>query len=185
MDVLNHLREEDNEIVAFDIETNSTDEKNCTIIGIAVTCYEDEGMYIPLYEYNGTELVPFWAKELEEATIVRDLCDILINKKLIMHNGVFDIACIFHSFGINLTDALYCDTILLKHTLDEERPFGLKDLGQKYFGDEAVSEQLDLKANVTSKGGKWNMRNKDMYMADLDILGKYACKDVILTLKAI
>lgn len=91
--------------------------------------------------------------------------------------------CMYHSYGIDLTPALYCDTIMLKHTLDEERPFGLKDISVKYFGDDAADEQLDLKENVIAKGGKWTQKQKDMYMADLNILGKYACKDVDLTMQ--
>lgn len=100
-----------------------------------------------------------------------------------MHNGVFDIACIYHSYGHNLTNALHADTILMKHTVDEERPFGLKEIALMCYGEEAVDEQADLKENVISKGGKWNRSNKDMYMADLDIIGKYAIKDTLLTFK--
>lgn len=107
-----------------------------------------------------------------------------------MHNGVFDIACIYHSYGINLIEALYCDTILLKHTVDEEQPFGLKDLAVKYQReidlpeDElANQEQLLLKEAVLAAGGKWTQKQKDMYLAPAEIIGTYCCADVDLTLR--
>lgn len=73
--------------------------------------------------------------------------------------------------------------MLAKHTVHEEPPFGLKDIGVALFGEEAADEQQDLKDEVLERGGKWNKGNKDMYMASMQTLAKYAIKDVILTLK--
>lgn len=100
-----------------------------------------------------------------------------------MHNGVFDIACIYHNYGVDITEYLYHDTMLAKHTLDEEHPFGLKDLGELYFGEEARDEQLDLAESVKANGGRWTKTQKDIYMGDLALISKYAIKDVILTAK--
>lgn len=107
-----------------------------------------------------------------------------------MHNGVFDIAVMFHSYGIDLTEALFADTILMKHTVDEERPFGLKETAERYknyigFTQEefANQEQQDLKESVIKNGGKWTKDQKDIYKGDLEIIGKYCCADVDLTIK--
>lgn len=173
------------EVLALDLETDGVEEHVCNVIGIAFTPLETEGVYVPLREWVDDELkyvtCTKTGKRLEEW--VDEILDTLSTKKLVLHNGVFDIACLFHSYSRDLTDSVYADTVLMKHTIDEERPFGLKSIGELYYGAGAVEEQQDLKENVLAKGGKWNKSNKDMYMADLDILAKYAIKDVILTLK--
>lgn len=106
-----------------------------------------------------------------------------MNKRLVMHNGVFDIACIYHKYGIDLTPALFADTMLMKHTVAEERPFGLKEIGEMLFGEEATDEQRDLGESVLANGGKWNKYNKEIYKGDTFKIGKYAIKDTVLTAK--
>lgn len=140
-------------------------------------------MYLPLYVYNKEEdkLDPLFSDK-ERIQMVTKICDTLMNYKLIMHNGVFDVSSIYHEYAINLTRALYADTQLMKHTVDEERPFGLKDLGEIKFGEGAIEEQLALKESVIANGGRWTKKDKDMYKADMEILAEYAIKDVILTL---
>lgn len=166
-------------------------EKTTRVIGIGVSYYTDEGIYFPLASFNTQtrELLPL-ATEQYEKEFVDELCKILLKKKLIMHNGVFDIAVMWHFYGINLLPALYADTILMKHTVDEERPFGLKEVAEAYklqigFSDEeaANQEQLELKESVIANGGKWTMKQKDIYMGQMEIIGKYCCADVDLTLK--
>lgn len=160
------------------------------MIGIAFCWDTDYGYYLALNEWNKTQkkLDSFFDRETEH-NLVEALCLALtgasnkIDRKLIMHNGVFDIACIYHSYGIDLTPWLYHDTILSKHTIDEEHPFGLKDLGVRYFGENATDEQQDLAESVKANGGRWTKSEKDMYMGDLDLIAKYAIKDVILTAK--
>lgn len=164
-------------------------EKTANVIGIGVACYIDEGWYIPIEEWKNGALHSVWNKGVI-SDFLEEFFKILLKKNLIMHNGVFDIACIYHSYGVNLTEALYCDTILLKHTVDEERPFGLKDLAIKYQeeiglpDDElANQEQLLLKEAVLKAGGKWTQKQKDMYLAPAKIIGTYCCADVDLTLR--
>jgi len=128
---LSYLEDQDHDFVSFDIETNSVVEKTARVIGIGFTCWNDEAWYIPLAEWLPEEVDHDGEREREEVwdlqptmdedmekEFIEELCKILLKKKLIMHNGVFDIACIYHSYGIDLTKALYCDTILLKHTVD-------------------------------------------------------------------
>lgn len=141
---------------------------------------------MPLAEWDkeAKVLKSFYSEDVENK-LVKKLCDALVldGRKLIMHNGVFDIACMFHSYGINLTEYLYHDTILSKHTVDEERPFGLKEISEMLFGEGAKDEQLDLAESVKANGGRWTKTQKDMYMGDLELISKYAIKDVILTAK--
>lgn len=182
---------EDNEFIAFDIETNGVNERTCRVVGISVTAYIDEGWYLPLaiWDHEKQVLNPTFEKE-EEQEIIEDICKLLLKRKLIMHNGIFDILCMFYSYGVDLTPALFCDTILLKHTVDEEHPFGLKEIASRYqekigipAEDVANQEQEELKESVKERGGKWTKENKEMFKADFLILGKYACADVDLTLR--
>jgi DNA polymerase I-like protein with 3'-5' exonuclease and polymerase domains len=190
-EILKELRNDKVEYVAFDIETNSNIEKSTKTIGIGITYYFDEGYYFPFAKFDSSlnKLVNLTDTASEKA-FVRELCLILSKKKLIMHNGVFDVNVIKAEYGIDLTTALYADTILLKHTVDEERPFGLKEVAELYkenigFTEEeaANQEQLDLKESVIRNGGKWTKKQKDIYKGDLELIAKYCCADVDLTLK--
>ena len=176
------LDDKETELVSFDLETDGVEEHLCRIIGIAIATATDHGYYIPLAEFDKETkaLKVLWDEETERE-LVEILCDILIDKKLVMHNGVFDIACMYHSYGIDLTPAMYHDTMLSKHTVDEERPFGLKEIGEMLFGEGARDEQLDLAESVKKNGGRWTKTKKDIWMGDPDLVAKYAIKDVMLT----
>lgn len=179
---MDYIASPENEYIAFDIETNSPEEHLARVIGLAVTAFKDQGVYLTLAKWGEKDVLRPVYSELEEKEIVSKVCKALLQKKLIMHNGIYDILTMLHSYGIDLAPALYCDTILLKHTLDEERPFGLKDLGVRYFGEDADEEQRDLAVSVKQNGGKWTKYNKDIYKGDPELIGKYAAKDVALTM---
>lgn len=188
--LLNELEAAD-DLVSFDIETDGLVEVRCNVIGVSFSWEENQGAYIVLREWDevNKKLVAL-LPEQEEKDLMQWLCDILLKKNLVMHNGVFDIAVIHHRYKVNLTEALVADTTVLKHTLDEERPFGLKEIAEKYkeyigfTAEEAANqEQQLLKESVIARGGKWNKENKDIYMGDPQIIGTYACADTDLTLK--
>jgi DNA polymerase I-like protein with 3'-5' exonuclease and polymerase domains len=179
------------EYVAFDIETSGREEHKCEVIGVAVTGHFDEGYYATFRSWNPvTKKLDRLVTEEEELAFIEQLCDSLKRKKLILHNAVFDITVFRHRYNINLTDSVYCDTMMLKHTLDEEQPFGLKDIATIYkeeigipTGDIANQEQLTLAASVKKNGGKWTEVEKEIWKGDVDEIGFYACADVDLTLK--
>lgn len=179
------------EYVAFDLETDSANEKKARVIGIGVTGHVNQGFYIAFWKWDtaSQSLVRIVSAEDEEK-FVWELCELLIKKKLIMHNGVYDITVMEDYYGILLTSALYADTILMKHTVDEERPFGLKDVAvalQSQIGippeEVANQEQLELKESIEKAGGKATKTQMDIYKADFEIIGKYCCADVDLTLR--
>jgi len=114
----------------------------------------------------------------------------LKGKKLIMHNGSFDIRYTKCYFGIDLREDLYCDTMLLRHTLKEDGPFGLKDIAIELQNEleldverQANEEQLLMKENIKKNGGSVSKENYEIYKADMDLLGKYAAADTDLTLR--
>lgn len=188
-EILNYVSEL--EYVAFDIETDGKDEYKCQTIGVAVTGHFDNGYYAAFKSWNPVfSRLDRLVSEEEERAFITKLCDILDKKKLILHNAVFDVTVFRHQYNINLTDSVYCDTMLLKHTLDEDRPFGLKDITELYkkelgIGEDEVSnqEQLTLGESVKRNGGKWTKTDKEIWKGDVDEIGFYACADVDMTLK--
>ncbi len=186
---LNHLSSA--EFVAFDIETDGVDEQTARVIGVSFSHAYDIAYYVPLMEWNEEvgELLSIHSGPVE-AQIIADLCEALRTKKLIMHNGIFDIVVMESYYGWDLAPALYADTILMKHVLDEERPFGLKEIAVMYQAEIGIpkdeianQEQLDLKDSVIAAGGKWTKTQKDMYKGAKLILARYAAADADLTLK--
>lgn len=107
---------------------------------------------------------------------------------LIMHNAPFDCTGVAYNLGIDLAPNLHTDTILTKHFLDENTPHALKkvatqwkqDLGFDPHDDE-ISEQRELGGTVIRNGGKWNGKDKHVWRGDARAIGKYACKDTMLT----
>jgi DNA polymerase I-like protein with 3'-5' exonuclease and polymerase domains len=176
------------DVIAYDTETTGLNVRKEKVIGFSVTCREGTGWYLPLYIWDKVEkrLVP----QEWELSISHDILNRLKNKKLIMHNASFDVRVTVNNFGISLISALHADTQLMKHTLHEEGPFALKDnavIYAKEIGlddqDAANQEQLELEENVIANGGKWKKEQKDMYMADLEVLAKYAIADTDITLR--
>jgi DNA polymerase I-like protein with 3'-5' exonuclease and polymerase domains len=176
------------EIIAFDTETTGLNVRKEKVIGFSVSCIEGTGWYLPLYVWDKN------AKTLNaqdwEFSVARDILERLRVKSLIMHNASFDVRVIFSNFQINLMPALHADTQLMKHTLQEEGPFALKEnaiIYAKEIGldnqDAANQEQLELEQSVLANGGKWKKEQKDMYMADLEVLTKYAIADTDITLR--
>lgn len=158
----------DAEFVAVDTETTGVD-RGSQIVGISVCASEDEAWYVIVTPEN-------WAA-------CHELMMHLKLFKLIMHNGTFDCGMIEDNFKIRLISHLYADTMILAHLLDENRLIGLKPLGASYFGWAVVAEQDDLKESVLANGGEWTAKNKEMWKADSQILGKYGAKDAWLTLQ--
>jgi len=176
------------EIIAFDTETTGLNVRKEKVIGFSVSCIEGTGWYLPLYIWDKN------AKTLNaqdwEFSVASGILERLRVKSLIMHNASFDVRVIFSNFHINLMPALHADTQLMKHTLQEEGPFALKEnaiIYAKEIGldnqDAANQEQLELEQSVLANGGKWKKEQKDMYMADLEVLTKYAIADTDITLR--
>ena len=130
---------------AYDIETDGLNIRNGNIIGFGIS-NGLKGFYFCHQYYEDGKLKEALSRE-ECLVILRLLKD----RKLIMWNGSFDIRFTYHYFGIDLVDSLYIEGMLAKHTVDEERPFGLKDVGVKIYGDQEKKEQLDLFESLKKK----------------------------------
>lgn len=172
-------------IIAFDTETAGLNVRKDKVIGYSFSTEIGNGYYLPLLQWDGTTLVK--CNLFSNAAIILKE---LQNKKLIMHNASFDARIVFNNLDIDLLDSLHSDTVLMRHTLQEEGPFGLKDIAIELADkigldgqDLANQEQVMLEANVKSKGGSWKKSNKEIYKADTNILAAYAAADTDMTLR--
>jgi DNA polymerase I-like protein with 3'-5' exonuclease and polymerase domains len=175
--MMEYVDSEDFPIMSLDIETDSASEKKATIYGVGLSFQPTQAFYIPIKRPDGSLVVASaeqsilanWIKKRAEA------------KGMIGHNVLYDVLVIERNWGVDLSPDIKADTILMKHCIDEERPHGLKETSVKYLGAWADQAQDELKNNVLERGGRWNNENKDMFLADTAILGKYCAFDTILS----
>jgi DNA polymerase I-like protein with 3'-5' exonuclease and polymerase domains len=167
----------DKEYVSFDTETNGIN-SDAEIIGYSI-CAENDVAYYVITAYWDKELQKLTRYDNEETSTL--LMNYLTTKKLIMHNGLFDIGMVKNNYSIDLTHAFHTDTMVLAHILDENRRVGLKELGAKAYGQDAKKEQLEMKASVEANGGEMTKANYELYKGDADLIAKYGAKDAILT----
>ena len=181
--LLKHIEESD--YLAFDTETTGLNPRKSKVIGLSLSGKIGTAFYLPrLSWYEGA-----LHQQCEDDYFV-EVLKLLTKKDLLTWNGSFDVRMVKSNFDIDLTDSLIADIQMMKHTLDEEPPFALKEVAvlvQDKIGfnveELANQEQIELKENVTKNGGSTTKDNYEMYKADLDVLGKYACSDADLTLR--
>lgn len=167
------------EYIVIDVETDSLVMQRVRLFGIGICFNTSKSFYIVWRDKAGNEI---WNAEQQQ--IIKDwLFDVASKSKVICHNASYDILVLENTLQLYLADRVYCDTQLLKHTLDEERPFGLKDVSFNLFGPDSVKAQGALKQSVLDNGGRWSAEEKDMYKAETAILGEYCCWDVNLTMR--
>jgi len=174
---------------AFDTETTGLNVRKERVIGFSFTGEVGKGYYYPIWVYN-KQANTLDNHPFHDEDNLNTILGLLKRSRLVMHNASFDIRIVSNNLKVNLLSSLHADTMLMEHTINEDGPFGLKDICIRRAGelglddqDAANQEQLDLQKSVIANGGKWIASNKEMYKADLDILSKYACADVDMTLR--
>lgn len=176
--------------VAYDIETTSV-HRDAHIIGLSVCISKNKAYYIVTAKYNVTKRddngigVEGTLEQTELFNKVQDFVIKLKEKKLLMHNAVFDCRVTNDTYDVELMPSVHTDTMVLTHLLDENSPKGLKDLGVKLFGENADVEQKEMLESARKNGGKFNKSKKiyEMYKADWKLIAKYGAKDALLTYK--
>lgn len=173
-----YSEEVDSDLLTYDVETNGKNEKTADLFGIGLAFTISKAFYVPWRNPDGSY---FW-NDKERAEIIVWLRILLKTRKLIGHNIIYDALVTEKNLDINIDDNIHADTILMKHTVDEEPPFALKEIAVQSLGDWADNAQEKLKDEVLAAGGRWTKDQKDMYLASTQTLGEYCCWDVILTL---
>jgi DNA polymerase I-like protein with 3'-5' exonuclease and polymerase domains len=161
----------------IDCETDSKSERTAKLHGVGFAFQHNEAFYIPIRN-NKKELL--WTPE-QLKKIGTWIYNTSQEWGIVGHNIVYDVLVLENNFGFDLTDFIKSDTILQKHSLDEERPFGLKEVSVKYLGNWADKAQQALYESIERNGGKTTKEQMDMWCADNDILAEYCCWDVLLT----
>lgn len=172
-------------LVAYDIESTGLNVRKETIIGLAINVERGESYYLPSFRWDkdAEKLQPVLSREQ-----ILSALETLKTKKLIMHNASYDTRLTKSYYGVDLLPALHGDTMLAKHTVDEDRPFGLKDIAKQLQSElgldvesEANEEQLKMKESIKKNGGKTSKNSSEIYKADMELIGLYACADADLT----
>lgn len=174
----NYASQVDSEILAYDVETNSKIEKKADLYGFGLAFNVHKAFYVPWRKRDGSQ---FW-DTTTQSQIFRWLKDLLLKKKLIGHNIIYDALVTENNLGIVIDEAIYADTILMRHCLVEDGDFALKEIAVQELGPWADKAQDKLMNEVLEAGGSWTRDQKDMYLASTDTLGEYCCWDVILTM---
>ena len=147
-------------LVAIDTETTGLNIRKDRIIGIGIHTEHRESFYF-----------------LDNKPLITVILNALKGKKLLAWNAYFDIQFIKNQYGADLWDDLHADVMCLKHTVDENPPFGLKDVAKAIYGHDATKEKEELKASIKKNGGT----AKQYYKADTDVIARYCMQDCYLT----
>lgn len=158
--------------IAYDTETTGLNVRQASVIGLSCAG-EGFSFYVILQEYINGQLV-----EVLPKSSVTPLLQLLSKRRLITHNGSYDSRITYHYFGIELWSAIYADSMLMAHCLDENKfNYGLKELGAEIFGADSVAERDAMKLSISENGGS----KKEYYKADSNLLALYGRKDAELT----
>lgn len=166
----------ESEILAYDTETTGLNPRKDRIIGFGVSNATD-GFYVPILRYSkeSDSIYPVGPSEQLRNTILSTLS----RKKLITWNASFDMRFTKFNLGIDLLPALHADVLLMKHTCDEEFPFGLKEVAAKHYGTDVKKEKEEMQASIKANNGT----AKQYFKADLDLLSRYCVQDCLLTFR--
>ena len=191
-----HIQRHD--LISFDTETDSLNPRKGQIIGFSVTGETGIGFYMPMMLFANGELQNAKIDDMECHDIAKRIIAMLVGKKLIGHNLSFDARFVKNFYGIDLTDSIHADTMLMVHTVQEDGVnsesghgvFALKEVARSIqteigidIDTEANQEQIELKESIRANGGSTTKDNYEIFKADIDILSKYACADTDLAFR--
>ncbi len=170
---------EQQEYVAYDTETTGLNPRKDRIIGIGFS-NNDSGFYVPIWRWDSADNGSLKESFPGALLLAKRILNVLSTKKLLCHNASFDLRFTKNYFGIDLVPALYADTMLMAHTIDENKyNYGLKELGAELYGQDAKKEKAEMQASIKANGGT----AKEYFKADTTILGNYCVQDCLLTFK--
>lgn len=157
---------------SFDIETTGLNSyRGDLTLGIAFSCNENEGYYLPLrekpifgedYDFINQDYIPIVKSLLEDEHLKKTL-----------HNSSFDVEFLKVDFDINVK-GIVADTMLLSHLLDENTPNDLDFLTNSNYKD-----LLGYKRESESK--LKTLKSKSFAKLPFSILAKRACIDAVAT----
>lgn len=166
---------EKNEVLAYDTETTGLNPRKDRIIGFGFS-NSTFGYYFPILTWTENKLRP---TNIGTAENISKMLSSLSSKRLLMFNASFDARFTKYNFGVDLVPALHADVLLMKHTCDEEFPFGLKELATKHWGTDVKKEKEEMLASIKQNEGT----AKEYFKASTEVLARYCVQDCLLTFK--
>lgn len=152
-------------VIVSDIETTSVSPHTGTILGIAISTREHQGIYV------SAEIV-----QKHKAWFY----DQFYTKKVIFHNAKFDIGFMAYEYGFDFPD--FEDTMLLHYCLEESvGTHGLKPLALRFTDLGDYERELDEYKKSWARKNKVKLEDFNYGMLPSDILAPYACKDADAT----
>lgn len=149
------------DVLVCDIETTSLSPRTGVILGFAFSTEAHEGIYMD------ADIVEHYYQDFE---------NIFATKKIVFHNGKFDIAFIEHEFGFEFPD--FEDTMLLHYVLDESvGSHGLKLLAMKFTDLGDYDRELEEYKKIWARRNKVLLKDFNYGMLPEEILAPYAAKD--------
>lgn len=150
-------------VVAFDTETNSLDTKSADIVGFSFAASLEIGYYVPLnHFYLSVE------NQISMSDAKAALQKLFSNHHIVGHNLKFDMAVLFHNFGLEIMD--YSDTMILAWLEDTSQALNLDYQVKKNFDYTTIKfDEIVQKGDVFSS-------------VNIEIATKYAAQDAICTL---
>lgn len=182
-ELIEHI--ENTEYQAFDVEATGLNVRKDKVIGYGISGKVGVGYYVPIYYWNvKTETLDPYHLEFDPVEPLKKL------SQIITWNGSYDISITRNDLGVDLTNALVSEAMLMKHTVQEEGPFALKTTAielQEHLGLDAEKaaneEEIELKENIKKNGGSVTKKNYELYKADMPVIAKYCAADCDLTLR--
>lgn len=178
--------------LAVDVETDSTDEVQTNLVGIAITPSPGEGYYVPvghgsraipkvgaqasLFDQAGPETEE--EPQLELATVQAELAPILADPKITkyMHNAKFDMT-VLQRYGMPVAPPIF-DTMVASWLINNapDARHGLKDLAREKLN----IQMTEIKELIGS--GK---TQRTMAQVPVKAVTPYASADVDMTLRLV
>lgn len=173
-------------IISYDLETapreldkpdQAVKPRKGQVIGIALS-NGSESFYI-VHQHLDFETKEF--VQYLNLSSLKPVLEKLKSKKLVGFNSSFDVRFTRHYLGVDLAPALWSEAQLARHTADENlSPWeGLKAIAASLYGTEAAQQQQDMLESILANGGSQG----HVWLANLDLVAKYAEQDAVLTLK--
>ena len=176
------------EWLAFDLETDSTDEHQAQIVGFSFSTESNEGFYIPveaearpvktkkndtLFDNNEEDQTLIKSEGLDLGEVLKRLKPVLENPsvKKIGQNAKFDML-ILRRHDIVVAPLAF-DTMLAAYVLDSSNSVGMDALAERYLNYRPIS--------ITELIGPKGKDQKSMLSVPVEQTAEYACEDADIT----
>jgi DNA polymerase I-like protein with 3'-5' exonuclease and polymerase domains len=178
-ELLNTIVYKEKDLVVADIETYNTNPEDGKLLGIALApVYSPQNSIYIVLQWYDFKTSTWFVNPNREALLIK-LRNWFRQADLIGHNYTYDKLWLDHILGVD-TKWTACTRVMwhMASAPAGPRPYGLKDAQCELLkwdrrGDVGLTEQVEARGGKLSAG--------DHYLADIEVLGHYACLDAAST----